>query len=353
MWKGAQGLAEDIRYYGRWMRDEAESRIGHLYPRVEVTEALAAKRDDLKPYVGQELTVIAWLWARTVASPDPMMRGAHVPLVRSFVLSSKKTKPAWVEPKIDRRAGRYRFSVRPGSGTPPDGTVNRRGGRCLLTGTAIPFSYVRAEGKAGRMGEHLMAVVAEGARGRVYLCPTLAQSDSACSIDAPDRPSESISHWPGRTNVVEYGITTWGDLFTDRQLVALTTFSDLVLEAREKVLADALAASMDADAPRLAEGGTGAQAYADAVATYFGLAIDKAADLGNSLCAWEPIAQCPRHLFARQAIPMVWDFAEANLFSESSGSWMVFCEGLAKSVVKSFALTNLITSEDRATQHRC
>ena len=340
-WKGAQGLAEDIRHYGKWMRDEAESRIGHLYPKVAVTEEMAAERPDLVPYAGKELTVIAWLWARTVASPDPMMRGAHVPLVRSFVLSSKTGNRVWVEPEVNRETGTYCFVVRAGAGAVPDGTVARKGGRCLVTGTPMPFTHIRAEAKAGRMSERLMAIVAEGERGRVYLSPLQDQSDIASSAVPEFKPSGSISHWPGRTNVVEYGLTTFGDLFTDRQLVALTTVSSLIAEAREKVLADALAAARDPDATRLADGGTSTQAYADAVATYLGLAVAKAADLGNSLCAWEPIAQCPRHLFARQAIPMVWDFAEANLFSRSSGSWMVFCEGLAKAIKSSFTLKNL------------
>ena len=340
-WKGAQGLAEDIRHYGRWMRDEAESRIGHLYPKAAVTGAMAAARPDLKPYAGQELTVIAWLWARTVASPDPMLRGAHMPLVRSFVLSSKKGNPVWIEPEIDRGTGTYRFVVRTGTGEAPDGTVGRKGGRCLVTGTPMPFTHIRAEGRAGRMSQRLMTVVAEGARGRVYLDPTDEVEEVARSATPSYRPDNELPHNPRDFKTPNYGMTSFADLFTDRQLVALTTFSDLVAEAREKVLADALAAGMDGAAPRLANGGTGAQAYADAVATYLGLAAAKAADLGNSLCRWEPIAQCPRQLFARQAIPMVWDFAEANLFSGSSGSWMVFCEGLARALERCFTLKNL------------
>lgn len=339
-WVGASGLAEDVRRYGKWMRERAEARIGHLYPKVRVTEAMAADRDDLRPYVGNDLTVIAWLWARTVASPDPMMRGAHVPLARSFVLSSKRGRRAWVEPVLEG-AGHYRFTVRVGSGTPPRGTVARGGGRCFLTGSPMPFTYIRAEGKAGRMGSRLMAVVAEGTRARVYLDPTPGMEAIAGMARPQWRAPESISHWPGRTNVVEYGITTWGDLFTDRQLVALTTFSDLVAEAREKVLSDALVAGLDPEALGLADGGIAAEAYADAVATYLGLIIGKAADLGNSLCAWEPNAQCPRHLFSRQAIPMVWDFAEPNPFSSSSGSWEVFLQRLSRALEKCFPLSGL------------
>ena len=331
-WKGAQGLAEDIRHYGKWMRDEAKSLIGHLYPKVAVTEAMAAARPDLQPYVGQELTVIAWLWARTVASPDPMLRGAHVPLVRSFVLSSKKGTPVWVEPKVNRGIGTYRFVVLTGAGEAPDGTVGRKGGRCLVTGTPMPFTHIRAEGKAGRMGERLMAVVAEGKRGRVYLDPTDEMETVARSAAPSYRPDNELPHNPRDFKTPNYGMSSFADLFTDRQLVALTTFSDLVVEAREKVLADALAAGMEADAPRLADGGTGAQAYADAVATYLGLGLSRLSDICNALCRWESSKTQVRNLFGRQAIPMVWDFAEPNVFSEAAGDYGTSVGNLLKAV---------------------
>jgi len=319
-WSGATGLAEDIRRYGKWMRTEADARIGHLYPKIRVTEEMAARRDDLRPYVDQDLTVIAWIWARTVASPDPMLRGAHVPLVRSFMLSSKKGRRAWVEP-VREGVGRYQFVVQVGSGRAPDGTVARRGGRCLLTGSPMPFTHIRAEAKAGRMGARLMAIVAEGTKGRVYVDPTKEMVAIAGMAEPAWKSPESISHWPGRTNVVEYGLTTWGDLFTDRQLVALTTFSDLVTEAREKVLADALAAGMGPDRQRLADGGIGADAYADAVATYLGLAIGRASDFWNGNATWESGGSFVAHAFTRQAIPMIWDYAESNPFSSASGNW--------------------------------
>ena len=318
-WKGARGLAEDIRHYGRWMRDEAESHIGHLYPKVFVDPLMVSARKDLEPYNGRELTVIAWLWARTVASPDPMLRGAHVPLVRSFVLSSKTGNRVWVEPEVDRASGTYRFVIRTGSGVARDGTVGRKGGRCLVTGTPMPFTYIRAEGKAGRMGEHLMAVVAEGARGRVYLNPTDEMQTVARSATPSFRPENELPHNPRDFKTPNYGMTSFADLFTDRQLVALTTFSDLVSAAREKVLADALAAGMDAAAPGLADGGTGAQAYADAVATYLGLCVSKLSNLSSTITSWMNDRGALRETFARQAIPMVWDFAESNPFSHSGG----------------------------------
>ena len=351
-WKGAQGLADDIRYYGKWMRDEAHARIGHLYPKVTVTEAMAATRDDLKPYVGKELTVIAWLWARTVASPDPMMRGAHVPLVHSFVLSSKKGKEAIVIPLVDNDSGNYRFTVKARGVDSHEyeraksGTHIARGANftCLMTGSPISGDYIKAEGMAGRISTRLIAIVAEGSRGRVYLNPTGEIESIATTAEANWLPEGNLPTNALGFRVQNYGMSRFSDLFTNRQLLALSTFADLISETRERIAVDARAAGMSPEEPRLAEGGSGLLAYADAVATYLGFAIAKKADLSNSLCMWEPIAQCPRHLFSRQAIPMVWDFAEANPFSSSSGSWLVFCEGLAKAMRGSFVLDKLTPS---------
>ena len=340
-WKGAQRLAEDIRHYGQWMRDEAESRIGRLYPKIAVTETMAAERPDLEPYAGKELTVIAWLWARTVASPDPMMRGAHVPLASSFVLSSRKGKEAWVEVvRNPRSRDGWRFEVSKAS-IPPErekhiksGTKVSQGSfRCALSGTPIPYSYADDEANAGRMQARLMAIVAEGNRQRVYLSPTAEQEQIAHSSNPTFRPSQPArgtfaSNAQGRI----YGFNTFGDYFTDRQLVALTTFSDLVAEAREKVLADALAAGMDADAPRIADGGTGAQAYADAVATYLGLAISNVADRNSSLVSWASGREHVRNTFGRQALPMVWDFSEVNVFSDASGCFIGGVHKIAEAV---------------------
>ena len=339
-WKGAQGLAEDIRHYGKWMREQAESRIGHIYPKVAVTEAMAAARPDLQQYVGKELTVIAWLWARTVASPDPMMRGAHVPLASSFVLSSKKGKEAIVVPQVDRGSGTYRFTVK-ASGIEAEelaraksGTKAGRGANftCLVSGTPTSGDYIKAEGMAGRMNARLLAIVAEGERSRVYLDPTKEMEEAARAAEPEWKPEQQLPNDPRNFWTVSYGLTAYSDLFTDRQLVALTTFSDLVAEAREKVLADALAAGMDADAPRLADGGTGAHAYADAVATYLGLGLSRLSDICNALCRWESSKTQVRNLFGRQAIPMVWDFAEPNVFSEAAGDYGTSVGNLLKAV---------------------
>lgn len=336
-WKGAQGLAEDIRYYGRWMREQAYSRIGHLYPKVRITKPMAAERDDLNPYVNQELTVIAWLWARTVASPDPMMRRKHVPLASSFVLSSKKGKEAIVTPIKDRAKGGYRFVVDAGGIAPGElsrakaGTKAGRGANftCLLSGAPIAGDYIKAEGKAGRMGSRLMAVVAEGNRTRVYLDPTEAMEEVAGSAVPEWKPEATISGSVQYLGIKPYGMHRFEQLFTDRQLVALTTLSDLILNAREKVLSDARdvgdeggpAGAWLQDTARLADGGNGAQAYADAVATYLGLCVSRQANRSSNLNFWDPGGANVQQVFARQALPMVWDFCEANPFSDSSGNF--------------------------------
>ncbi len=245
-YRGAQGLAEDVRYYGKWMRDEAEKRIGHLYPKVKITTEMAKDRPDLKDYVGHELTVIAWLWARTVPSPDPSMAGKHVPLVRSFWLSTKKGKEAYVHPVIDKASGGYHFTVRTGKPKsefdPDDGTIRRAGGRCLVTGSTMGFPHVRQEGQAGRMKTRLMAIVAEGTRARVYLDPLTVHADVAAQAKPTWSPTAELPHNPRDFKTPNYGMKTFADLFTERQLAALTTFSDLVGEARAKVLADAMGA---------------------------------------------------------------------------------------------------------------
>ncbi|HHH28767.1 MAG TPA: DUF1156 domain-containing protein, partial [Polyangiaceae bacterium] len=245
-WPGATGLAEDVRRYGAWMREEAFKRIGHLYPKVTITEEMAQGRPDLEPYVGQERTVIAWLWARTVASPNPAFRGVHVPLVSNFFLSTKKGKETWVEPVVE--GSTYRFEIR--RGTPGDaakikmGTKLGRGANfgCVVSGTPIAPDYIKAEGKAGRMGARLMAVVLEGRRTRLYVPPTEEQERIAASAEPEWRPEQDLPKNPRWFSPPDYGMPTYGDLFTPRQIVALTTFSDLVTEAREKVREDYLRA---------------------------------------------------------------------------------------------------------------
>jgi putative DNA methylase len=321
-WHGAQGLAEDVRYYGRWMRDEAEKRIGHLYPKVEVTAEMAEERPDLKKYVGRKLTVIAWLWARTVKSPNPAFTDVDVPLASTFILSSKKSREVFIEPLIQRDG--YRFAVRVGK--PMDSAANgtKSSGanfRCLMSHASIPSHYIRAEGKAGRIGSRMMAIIAEGHRERVYLPPTEPMEVIASQAKPEWKPDvEFFQHALG-FRVGNYGMTAWSDLFTRRQLVMLTTLSDLIREARELVRQDARCVDWPADEMHLADGGIGSAAYADAVAVYLAFAVSKVANIGSSIASWMNDRAAFRETFARQAIQVIWDFAEANALSEGGGSF--------------------------------
>ncbi|EIF53188.1 hypothetical protein BP1258A_5452 [Burkholderia pseudomallei 1258a] len=335
-WSGAKGLAEDVRRYGAWMRSEAEKRIGHLYPKVEITSEIVADRPDLKSLLGQKLTVIAWLWARTVKSPNPAFSHVNVPLVSTFILSSKAGKDSYVQPVIEGES--YRFTVN--VGTPPaeakNGTKLARGAnfRCLVSGSPIEPNHIYAEAKAGRMGSKLMAVVAEGARGRVYLAPT-AEHEAAAQQAKPDwKPEVAMPENPRWFSPPLYGLTQYGDLFTPRQLVALTTFSDLIAEAIAKVKVDALAMGFSDDGRGLDDEGSCATAYAEAVGVFLAFAVNRSADFWSNLCVWanQPKNELVAHLFGRQAIPMAWDFAEANPFSGSGGNFLKNLEYVGKGV---------------------
>jgi putative DNA methylase len=331
-YRGAQGLAKDVRLYGQWMRDAAERRIGHLYPKARLPD-------------GGEATVIAWVWARTVRSPDPRAKGAMVPLVSSFLLSSKVGKKSWVEPVLDTSApDRWRFEVQTGLLAKADeerlkkGTKTARGTHfmCWLTGAAISPDYIRGEGLAGRLGTRLMAIVAEGIRGRVYLAATQEHEERAAEAKPGDTSGIELEmpENPRWFSPPGYGMKRYLDIFTPRQLVALTTFSDLVGEAREKVLADARAAGLPNDPTPLHEGGTGAAAYSDAVATYLALAVGRSADFWSSLATWQNAAknELVAHTFTRNALPMTWDFGEASPFSSSGGNFFGNLQFVAKSI---------------------
>lgn len=357
-WQGARGLAKDVRHYGQWMREEAQKRIGHLYPKVKITqEMIDDGRDDLKPYIGKELTVIAWLWARTVASPDPSVQGKHVPLVRSFWLSKKKGKETYVRPAVDRQNGTYEFKVHVGKPTdgfdPNEGTVVRTGAKCLITHSPIPFDHVRKAGKAGEMKSRLMAIVCEGTRGRVYLDPIQEHSVNA-SKAKPEWAPVVETHGKCRVNVGLYGMITWDKLFTPRQLTALMTFSDLVGVARERVLADTKQAGAfsDDDHPH-ADGGTGPEAYADGVATYLAFGISGLANRSSTICGWDSSRDTLRSVFSRQALPMVWDFAEGNPFCSSTGNWGANVEWGVKVLEAWQPGTNGVVKQIDATSDAC
>ncbi len=336
-WKGAQGLAEDVRYYGQWMRDEAEKRIGHLYPKVEVTAEMAKDRPDLKPYVRQKLTVIAWLWARTVKSPNPAFASVDVPLASTFMLSARPGKEAYVVPVVNGDS--YRFTVRVGkpkdANAAASGTKVARGNfGCVMSGSPIPGDYIKAEAKSGRLGSRMMAIIAEGDRERVYLPPSSAMEDIARRATPEWKPDVEFFQQALGFRVGNYGMTKWSDLFTARQLVALTTFVDLVQEARTLVTRDALAAGVPLEGTPLAGGGNGATAYGDAAALYLAFAADRVVERHTALTGWDssPTKLQLGHTFTRQALAMVWDFGEGNPFCMSSGTWSPSVEWVAKSI---------------------
>ncbi|WP_167815554.1 DUF1156 domain-containing protein [Methanocorpusculum sp. GPch4] len=316
-WKGCTGLAEDIKYYGNWMREEAFKRIGHLYPKVKITEEMTKDRPDLLPYVGQELTVIAWVWARTVKSPNPAFANIDVPLVNSFTISVKQK--TWVEPVIRDGNSGYDFVVRTqGEPTLKEGTVGRKGGVCIMSGSSMDLPYIRSEAQAGRMGERLMAVVCEGSKGRIYLSP-----DAENGVLLP----ENFDVWKSTLELPKkhrdfkppiYGMVSFGDIFSRRQLVALSTFSDLIPEVIHKISTDSK--------------GTVDKEYALGLATYLAFVLDKCADYWSSVCTWISTGETIRNTFGRQAIAMSWGYAETNPFSDSTGNWMAMVDWVWKVV---------------------
>ena len=317
-WPKSEGLATDIDLYGKLLRDKVFEKIGHHYPKVRLSH-------------GVDANVIAWIWARTVASPNPA-NPVHVPLVRSWWLSKKKGKESYISPQVEN--GSITYTIKHDANGPTnddDGTIGRRGGFAVGDGTPLSLDYVRQEGKAGRLGRSLMAMVVEGPSGRVYLPADEAQ-EFAASVDRPrDLPKGEIPNNPRDFKTPNYGLTHWADLFSDRQLIALTTLSDSLEDIRKKVLEDALLSGMDAG-ESLENNGQGAVAYSDAIAVYLALAIGRTTDYGNALNSWSSTRETIRNLFARQAIPMVWDYAESNPFSSSTGNFYGQVEWVSRAV---------------------
>lgn len=343
-YRNAEGLAEDVKYYGEWMRERAWERIGHLYPQVDLPDE----------YGGGKATAMAWMWARTVKSPNPALQGAHVPLVNSFVASSKKGREAIIFPEVDveKRSFTFRVKARGVKKTEIDAaSLGTKAGKaqdfiCVFTDTPVLRDYIRSEGKKGQLDSRLMVVVAEGKNGRVYCAPTDTGEVLAKSVgDIPElkvaRETFLSGSTPTRAMITggvcsAYGLSTWAHLFSDRQLLALLTFSNLLPEVRSELEKNALDAGYPADNTPLRDGGTGARAYAEAVSVYLAFVVDKCADYWSSLCSWHSSGEKMRNTFGRQAMPMVWDYAEANPFCDSSGNWMAMVDWVWKTII-SFA----------------
>lgn len=306
-WDRALGLAHDVASYGDWMRSEALRRIGDIYP-------------DLDGASGERLTPIAWIWARTVPSPDPSWSGL-VPLVSSWSLSKRKGSETWIEPVVDHTNQRISYEIRHGPGSPPEGTASGGKGRCLATGAAIPREHIRSALANGRAGEDLIAIVATGSNGRVFCTPTVEQVEAAASASPAWQPDVTLPEKGLGFRVQPYGLTEWSKLFTKRQLHGLSTLSDLVSEVWEQVRVDAVKAGFPDDGLRLHQHGRGASAYADAVKTYLAFAVDKCLDFNSTLSGWDSTNVKIRNVFARQTVSMTWDFAECNLLGERVGSF--------------------------------
>lgn len=318
-WPGTRGLAEDVRYYGRVILERAIAKIGHLYPKVALP----------KEYGSGDANVIAWIWARTVASDNAAARGKHVPLISTYWLSSKGGNLAWLEPVLDRTTGTYRFDVETGNPKDPKaisaGTKLGRGAkfRCILTGEPISEDYIKEEGRAGRIGVKLIAVVAEGRRGRMYFQATSEQEDKALQTKPDGSPAEILVYDSRYLTPPGYGIERIADFFLPRQLTGIVTLCGLVKEIGEDVRRDAHAVGLSAE---------GSDAYVASVATFLALALDRCADFNNSLCRWSSSNQKVMNLFGRSAIPMIWDFSEANILGDSVGAWITCLDYVAECI---------------------
>ena len=323
-WSGIKGLVEDVRRYGYQLHELNFKRNGHLYPRIEVTKEMAEDRPDLKKYIGQKLKVITWLWARTVKSPNPAYSNIEIPLVKSFEISSKKGKEAVVELSIEGNSWSFKVVKRKATAEEKKGTVTRSGARCVFSGSPVPFTYLRDKFKQDGQKFRLMAVVAEGKRERVYLSPTSEIEELAINIPSVPFSNVDISHWPGRTNVVEYGMTRFENLFTKRQLLTLTGFLELLADIRGKIYEDTV--DVLPDDARVE--------YANAIITYLSFCIDRCTDFNNSLTGWRHGNEKIMYLFGRQSIPMVWDFGEANIFENVVGGFLTNLEYQVKCLLK-------------------
>lgn len=334
-WKGTEGLAQDISYYGKWIREEVEKRIGYLYPRITLPKELG----------GKETNVIAWIWTRTVKCPNPAC-GIQMPLARSFWLSTKKGKKAWVEPEINRKTKEVTFKVKSGlEGSPPDGSVNRRGGRCICCGDPVRFEYIREEGKAGCIGYDLMAIVADSEHGRVYVSPDMSHKNKSKTNFPEWIPDNEIPNNPRDFKTPNYGMNTFADLFTTRQLVMLSTYANIISEVYDQIFEDAISSGLTVKSMEN-KNEIDAKSYAKAVATYLGLAVSRSANTHCSLAVWSQSRDQSVNVFSRQALPMTWDFPEVNPFAGVAGDYGEIIDSIAKSILSMpYKTSGFVTQE--------
>ena len=322
--KGLQGIAADIRHYGKWIQDQALERLGWLYPEIDLPEEV----------VGEKATIVAWLWVRTVECPNPVCK-AHMPLASKWDLSKKKGRKTWIEPKVEHsvQPPRIYFEIGTGDGPVPERTVKRNGATCIACNTPVKLEYIREQGKNGRLGTQMTAIAAQGKKGRNYFSPTDEHVELAERAEPGWMPSQEIVDGMAG-NVPSYGINTFGELFTKRQLVALDTLAKLINEVREVIKQDAVEAGMVDDGLSFESGGAGAQAYSDAVVTYLAFAFSKTLNRSNAFVPWGVNVECPVNLFTRHAIAFIWDFAESNVIGGPSGSFSSMLENTVRGLEK-------------------
>ncbi len=338
-WKGAEGLADDVRHYAQWMRDEAERKIGNLYPKIRITSELIEERPDLKPYEGQQLTVITWLWARTVKSVNPSFNHIEVPLTNTFILSKKPKKEAYVQPIIENNS--YHFIVRKGKPENFDTTKlgtsagKRAAFRCLMSSDPIDYDYIAKEAQAGRMNARLMAIVVQGKGERIYLSPTIEQ-EKASRLSAPIwKPNLELCENKRDLAAAKYGLNTFSDLFTSRQLIGLTTFSDLLQDVKRKIETDMKQKTLKNSAKNSNEYENESKGikYSEAIILYLAFVVDKCSDYWSTICSWHISKELIRNTFSRQSISITWDFVEVNPFSKSSGNWSAMSDWVSKALI--------------------
>ncbi|MDJ0835528.1 MAG: DUF1156 domain-containing protein [Acidobacteriota bacterium] len=329
-WIGTQGLAEDIRRYGSWVRGEAAKRVGHLYPEVIITEEIANDRRELKPFIGKSLMPIAWLWAHTVKSPNPAYSHVDVPLISNFILSKRNGNYVWLDPVVSNDT--YHFDVR--TGTPPEdaknGTKLARGAnfRCIVSNTPIDPEYIYSKAKSEGFKQRLIAVVVSANRKRIYLPAYSCEKIIVKDCGEVDHLTEKIPNNPRWFSPPMYGLETYANLFTSRQLKTLSVFTELINEVQKNIELDAKGNmhSLSFNEPE--------KDYGKAVATYLSFGVNKMIDYNATLVSWSNSRDQASHVFSKQALPMVWDFAEVNPFANAAGDYAVSLKGIIKSLLK-------------------
>lgn len=314
---GVTGLAEDVAYYGEWMVQRAKEKLQGMYPH------------------DPEGIPVAWIWVRTVKCPNPAC-GCQMPLASSYILSGKAGSEIWAEPVVDN--GKIHFEIRNGS-CQKDSASNKIGKqgaifRCPVCGSLTTDSYVKQMGQDHQLGAQMIAVVVDTQAGKKYLVPSPAQ-EAAANVPIPDDiPHGDIPDNPHWFSPPGFGLTSYSDLFSPRQLTFLTTACNLLAEVQDKVASDALAAGMSTAGGSLAEGGTGALAYGQAVSIYLAFVIDKLADSNSTICTWRTTGGSLRNTFGRQAIPMTWTYAEGNPFSSITGNFETALKNVVSAIKK-------------------